>query len=89
MCPTDSRLRSDQRAFEYGDVSLGEKEKLRLEEAQRARRKARKEKNEEWEPTWFSKRVHLQTGDTIYELKDNYWDRKKLNDWEEVPDIFN
>lgn len=31
--PTDSRLRTDQRAYEYGDVDLAAKEKHRLEEA--------------------------------------------------------
>lgn len=37
--PTDSRLRTDQRAYEYGDVDLAASEKNRLEEAQRTRRK--------------------------------------------------
>lgn len=37
--PTDSRLRPDQRALEMGETDLAIKEKHRLEEAQRARRR--------------------------------------------------
>lgn len=37
--PTDARFRTDQRAYEYGDLDLAASEKHRLEENQRARRK--------------------------------------------------
>ena len=33
--PTDCRFRTDLRAYEYGDLELGAKEKHRLEEKQR------------------------------------------------------
>jgi len=42
--PTDSRLRTDQRALEEGDLTLAASEKIRLEEKQRAMRKEREER---------------------------------------------
>ena len=42
VAPTDSRHRPDQRALEVGDLTLATPEKLRLEEKQRAARRARK-----------------------------------------------
>eukprot|EP00116_Pleurobrachia_bachei_P007523 sb/3467785/ len=42
VAPTDSRNRPDQRFLEHGDVEGAAEEKLRLEEKQRARRKAAK-----------------------------------------------
>jgi Oxysterol-binding protein len=38
ICPTDSRLRPDQRALENGDEDLSQEEKLRLEDKQRKKR---------------------------------------------------
>ena len=35
ICPTDSRLRPDQKALEFGDFDLADSEKRRLEEKQR------------------------------------------------------
>lgn len=37
--PTDTRLRPDMRAWEHAELELASKEKERLEENQRARRK--------------------------------------------------
>lgn len=42
--PSDSRLRPDQRALEMGDTDTAIKEKHRLEENQRARRRKLQEK---------------------------------------------
>lgn len=52
---TDSRYRPDVRALEEGDLDLAESEKLRLEEAQRERRRVKGERT----PQWFK-----QVGDT-------------------------
>lgn len=41
VCPTDSRLRPDQRVMENQDFDTANKEKLRLEEKQRAKRRKR------------------------------------------------
>lgn len=52
MCPTDSRLRSDIRKLEEGDIDGAIAEKTRLEEKQRDSKKARKAKKggEDWHP---------------------------------------
>lgn len=41
--PTDSRFRTDQRALEEGNIEIASKEKNRLEEKQRRRRKRNEE----------------------------------------------
>ena len=53
IAPTDSRLRPDLRAYEYGDVDLASKEKTRLEEKQRARKKMLEQSGQVHKPTWF------------------------------------
>ena len=53
LCPTDSRLRPDQRALEYGDLELAKREKLRLEVKQRGKRKEREGKEEVYKSRWF------------------------------------
>lgn len=47
--PTDSRNRPDVRALENGELDLAEEEKLRVEQLQRERRNAGKER----QPKWF------------------------------------
>ena len=49
-CPTDSRLRPDQRLLEDGLVDESSDEKYRLEEKQRAARRRREATNEKWKP---------------------------------------
>lgn len=51
--PTDCRFRPDLRAYEYGALDLGAKEKNRLEEKQRLKRKEREQNEIEWNPQWF------------------------------------
>jgi hypothetical protein len=53
--PTDTRLRPDQRLAEQGDLDRAEEWKVRLEEAQRDRRRALEESGEEYRPRWFVK----------------------------------
>ena len=53
------------------------------EEKQRAARKLREEKGEEWKPVWF----HLnEDGDWVY--KGGFWQAKQYDDFERCPDIF-
>ena len=56
--PTDSRLRSDQRALENGDLDLATSEKMRLEDKQRAMR-AWREANpgNDFVPHYFVKEI--------------------------------
>jgi hypothetical protein len=50
---TDSRLRGDRYALEKGNMDLAGKEKHRLEEEQRAKRKERETKGETYKPKYF------------------------------------
>ncbi|KAG0230016.1 hypothetical protein BGW42_001179 [Actinomortierella wolfii] len=52
LCPTDCRLRPDQRAMEKGEFDLANTEKQRLEEKQRAKRRAWPEGYHP-KPRWF------------------------------------
>lgn len=80
--PTDSRFRTDQRAYEYGDFELAQTEKTRLEQAQRERRKDRKDNNIVYKPLWFD--VDMD-GKKIKKCLFNgkYWEAKKNNKWPE------
>nr|POF18223.1 oxysterol-binding protein like c2f12.05c [Quercus suber] len=71
--PTDSRLRPDQRAMEEGEYDFAAVEKNRVEEAQRARRKEREAKGEEFVPKWFEKARHPITGEEYWDFNHKYW----------------
>lgn len=83
--PTDSRFRSDVKAYEAGDVEKGSNEKLRLEEKQRAARR-RKEKNGEvpQSPLWFKQQKHEYLDKDTWVFNSEYLDR----DWSRCADIF-
>lgn len=75
--PTDSRNRPDVRALELGDLDTAEAEKLRVEEAQRERRKQGKDR----EPRWFK-----EVGDEwIY--AGGYWEQRKQG-WKDVDPLW-
>lgn len=77
IAPTDSRLRSDQRAMEDGEYDFAATEKNRLEEGQRARRREREAKGEEFVPAWFSKKVSEVTGDEYWQFNGKYWEQRE------------
>lgn len=54
LLASDSRLRPDRYALEIGDVSKASSEKSRLEERQRADRRTREAKGDEFKPKWFN-----------------------------------
>lgn len=83
IAPTDSRRRPDQRALELADLELAAREKHRIEEKQRAMRKSREERGEEWRPIWFELN---DDGDWVY--KGGYWQSKQYGSFESSPDIF-
>ena len=64
--PTDSRLRPDQRALENGDTENAIREKHRLEEAQRARRKEMQESQTTYTPSYFEQKTVEETGELIW-----------------------
>ncbi|KAK9458354.1 Oxysterol-binding protein-domain-containing protein [Dipodascopsis uninucleata] len=99
IAPTDTRLRPDQRAMEEGEYDFAAKEKNRLEENQRARRKQREASGVAYSPRWFKKSRHPATGDEYWESTGEYWTtREKMGsealassqrpEWPKVEQIF-
>lgn len=95
LAPTDSRFRPDQRAMEDGEYDFAATEKSRLEEAQRARRREREAKGEEFVPAWFAKARCEITGEEYWRFNGEYWKRREKagpdgdpSVWEGLEDIF-
>ncbi|KAF3913094.1 hypothetical protein AA313_de0200810 [Arthrobotrys entomopaga] len=92
LCPTDTRLRPDQRAMEDGEYDFAADEKNRLEEKQRAARRERENNGEEYRPRWFTKEKDEITGEEYWKTNEEYWKMResagKGGSWEGVPDIF-
>ncbi|KAK2626579.1 hypothetical protein QTJ16_003754 [Diplocarpon rosae] len=90
--PTDTRLRPDQRAMEDGEYDFAATEKNRVEEKQRAKRREREQKGEEFEPHWFHKSKCSITGEDFWQFNGKYWkEREKAESgeaWRMVEDIF-
>uniref|UniRef100_A0ABD2VTM9 PH domain-containing protein n=1 Tax=Trichogramma kaykai TaxID=54128 RepID=A0ABD2VTM9_9HYME len=96
--PTDSRLRPDQRLMENGQWDEANTEKLRLEEKQRAVRRARENEVEQlaaqgipytgYEPIWFKKQHDHFTDSLCHMYSGQYWDCKSKQDWTRCPNIF-
>jgi len=82
---TDSRFRSDKRALEEGDLELAGKEKNRLEEKQRAARKAMEARALQWTPRWFNR---AEDGSWVY--RGGYWRSRadKAFESQDIPDIY-
>ncbi|EPQ60901.1 hypothetical protein GLOTRDRAFT_135500 [Gloeophyllum trabeum ATCC 11539] len=75
--PTDSRFRTDVRALEEGNMERAEAEKLRIEERQRERRRAGKERR----PRWFK-----QVGDE-WVYAGGYWEERSRG-WKDVDPLW-
>ena len=79
VCPTDCRLRPDQRAFELGKYERANELKQKQEEFQRAVRKAREEgRAPPHRPRWFSATTEPDTGERVWaparvDNKLEYW----------------
>lgn len=90
--PTDTRLRPDQRAMEDGQYDFAATEKNRVEEKQRAKRREREAKGEEFVPRWFSKEKCNVTGEEFWSPNGGYWkaraDVGNGGTWENVEEIF-
>lgn len=82
---TDTRFRPDQRAYEYGDVTIAAEEKHRLEEAQRHRRKI----CEGFKPLWFD--IQVENNAIVgSRYKGGYWEARDSGHWPvEMPNLFN
>lgn len=102
LCPTDCRLRPDQRAFELGKYELANDLKSGQEEKQRSIRKAREEgKLPPHSPRWFSAETDGDTGERVWtparthDYKLEYWEERERvwaqggsADWNGVDEIF-
>lgn len=101
LCPTDCRLRPDQRAFELGKYELANELKNAQEEKQRATRKAREEgRLPPHKPRWFRAETDGDTGERVWspaKVGDQleYWiEREKIWKqagrvaWKDVDPIF-
>lgn len=84
VAPTDSRHRPDQRLMENGDWDESNKEKVRLEELQRDRRRL----NQDVKPVWFSQKRDEITNEFVFKYSGNYWECKESHDWSKCPTIF-
>ena len=91
ICPTDTRLRPDQHFLEIGLYSRANDEKLRVEQKQRAARKAA-EQGEGYKPKWFT----LAPGsnpkkwkfDSSFIYTNEYWQARETRDFGRCADIF-
>lgn len=81
VAPTDSRHRPDQRMMENGDWDGSNREKFRLEELQRERRRT----NQDIKPVWFSRRRDEITGENVFKYTSDYWKSKSASDWKQSP----
>ncbi|WEW59887.1 hypothetical protein PRK78_005368 [Emydomyces testavorans] len=86
--PTDTRFRPDQRAMEDGEYDFAATEKHRVEEKQRAKRREREAKGEEFVPKWFSKSKCEITGEEYWVYGGTYWKCREAGDWSACEDIF-
>jgi len=73
---TDSRLRADRLALEKLDYENAAKEKHKLEEAQRARRRISEQKNKPHVPKYFVE-TKLPDGTPYFVSKNNYWTERQ------------
>lgn len=87
---TDSRLRPDQKAMENGELDFASKEKDRLEELQRNRRKVHEKNGTQHEPAYFEK-VPVMGGDgneTLWKFNGNYWEDRHTKNWSRLINIY-
>jgi hypothetical protein len=87
---TDTRLRRDQRAAEEGNLDIAEELKIKLEDAQRERRKALEMKGEGWKARWFTRVDTGEGGEEVWKLKggkEGYWEERAKGTWTSVEDV--
>ncbi|XP_041971558.1 oxysterol-binding protein 1 isoform X2 [Aricia agestis] len=99
VAPTDSRRRPDQRLMEEGLWDEANTEKLRLEEKQRAVRRALEADAESAaargapppappRPAWFARQAAPPAPHLRHLYTHRYWECKRKQDWSACPDIF-
>ncbi|KAG5672036.1 hypothetical protein PVAND_002198 [Polypedilum vanderplanki] len=84
VAPSDSRNRPDQRLMEDGLWEESNKEKFRLEEIQRERRKQGKDVV----PAWFKKQPDEYSETPVWKFAGEYWNAKEKHDWKRCPKLW-
>jgi hypothetical protein len=74
--------------LEEGDIERAAEEKHRLEEKQRAKRKANEHMGIEHRPLYFKETIDSLTGEKMYVFTGNYWDIRKKMDYSNMPDLY-
>jgi hypothetical protein len=74
--------------MEDGEYDFAATEKHRVEEKQRAKRRDREAKGEEFEPKWFTKAKCEVTGEEYWVYNGQYWRCRERRDWSACEDIF-
>ncbi|KAK9834197.1 hypothetical protein WJX81_007601 [Elliptochloris bilobata] len=88
LAPTDCRLRPDQHCLELGQYDQANVEKQRLEQKQRAARKAA-DRGEPIRPRWFHAVPGAVAGEQqTFVYSGGYWEARAAREWPIVRDIF-
>lgn len=74
--------------MEDGEYDFAATEKHRVEEKQRAKRREREAKGEEFEPKWFTRGKCEITGEEYWVYNGRYWRCRDAGDWSVCEDIF-
>jgi hypothetical protein len=74
--------------MEEGEYDFAATEKHRVEEKQRAKRRERETRGEEYKPKWFSKDKCSITGEEYWAHTGDYWGCRDKQDWSKCEDIF-
>ena len=64
------------------------KEKHRVEEAQRERRKQNEINGVKWEPIYFEQKLIEATNERIFRYNGKYWEDREKQDWSKLTKIF-
>jgi len=74
--PTDSRLRGDLRALASLNMKLAAKEKNKIEDRERQKRRERDAQGKKWSPVYF-KKITCEECD-LWEFSSNYWEEREI-----------
>lgn len=80
---TDTRYRPDIRCYENGDIDKAEILKKQLEQTQRELRQKFIDLNQPYKPNFFKKIDELEY-ELIKHKESNYWERRKVQNWDGV-----
>jgi len=73
--PTDSRLRGDVRALASLNMKQAAKEKTKIEDRERIKRRERDAQGKKWSPVYF-KKIACEECEYLWEFSGNYWDER-------------